>query len=832
MKIVSISALALTFGFVLPTIAVAQGNPFLGGDIAVSGGGGDGSWKDTKFNTKTKIKLDFRNANVDLVISMFQKTSGITIVKDPALVGTITLTSATAVPLKTGFQILEKTLNLKGYDLKKDGELFIIQKQNDRNRGGGGFGGGMPQGIDFSAMMGGGQAPSVLKIYPIKWANATSVARVVNEAFAASGQNQTNPFAAMFGGGGNNRFGGGGFGQNNRGRGGQGMTFAIPGMGGGGGSQGSSVRASSDDYSNSVIVNAPDKEQKEVERVIKTIDKETDQPQRTKVYTLLYATAAEVAPTIQNVLTNNAPRGKGGATNSGSNPQDRFQQAIRFGSAQASFGTVASDARTNSLVVTATDESQLIVDTVIKNLDKSIEFANTTFVIPLNNAKADDIATLINNTFGQRQGANGRNTGRNNTPGQQQRQNVQNTQGGGGGNRVGGFVEDPNDPRNMYLQMQDQNAIDGELLTSISAQGGGGFGQFGGGGGGQFRAGGQNAQQNQTPVGRNPDGTLTPVRDLTGQVTVIADPNTNSVIVVANPDYAALIKQILEQLDKIPEQVMIETIIVEANLDDSEKLGVEWNYTDKGHLGVSGQNGNIGSGFGLANASPALQGFRYTIGGKNLSMFMNALKTDSKFSILSTPRIFTSNNVQGQINISQSVPYVTSSRTDVNGNLTFTYASVDVGIVLTVTPRITANGYVTMDINQTANDLQGYTSFNAPIVNKREADTIVSVKDGETIILGGIIRSSVTATSNKIPILGDIPILGNLFKSTSKEKHKTELMVLLTPRVVRDEDEARKLRLNDSKELSKEVRDQLNKVVPPENTKVEIKDKDKKNGGN
>jgi general secretion pathway protein D len=548
---------------------------------------------------------------------------------------------------------------------------------------------------------------------------------------------------------------------------------------------------------------------------------------------LTYATAAEVAPTIQNVLTNNAPRGLGGVTNQGSNPQDRFQQAIRFGSTQASFGTVAADARTNSLVVTATDESQLIVENVIKTLDKSIDFANTTFVFPLNNAKADDIATLLHNAFGNRQGAGNTGANRNGTNNNQvQRQTVPNTTGGGN-NRVGGLINDPTDPNNMYLQMQNQNAIDGELLTSISAQGGGAFGQFGGGGQnrgfGQFGGGGQN-QQNTTQTGRDANGQLVPVRDLTGQVTVIADPNTNSVIVVANPDYANLLKQILSQLDKIPEQVMIESIIVEANLDKSEKLGVEWNYLDKGALGVSGQNGNSGTGFGLAGATPAAQGFKYTIGGKNLTLFMNALQTDSKFSILSTPKIFTSNNVQGQINISQSVPYVTSSRTDVNGNLTFTYASVDVGIVLTVTPRITANGYVTMDINQTANDLQGYTSFNAPIVNKREANTIVSVKNGETIILGGIIRTNVTSTTNKVPILGDIPILGSLFKSNSKDKSKTELMILLRPRIVKDEDEARQMRLGDTKELSQETRDQLKKVIPPESTKVEIKDK--KNGGN
>ena len=135
-----------------------------------------------------------------------------------------------------------------------------------------------------------------------------------------------------------------------------------------------------------------------------------------------------------------------------------------------------------------------------------------------------------------------------------------------------------------------------------------------------------------------------------------------------------------------------------------------------------------------------------------------------------------------------------------------------------------------MDISQTANDLQGYTSFNAPIVNKREASTIVNVKSGETIILGGIIRSTVSASTNKVPILGDIPILGNLFKSTSKNKNKTELMILLRPRVVKDEDEARKMRIDETKVLSKETRDQLGNVIPPEITKVEVKDK--KNGGN
>jgi general secretion pathway protein D len=816
-----------SFSLALAIVAgsVSLGQFDMGGGASTSNSGG--SWAEKlKMSSKAKIKLDFRNANIDLVLQMFQKTSGKTIIKDPNLVGPFTITSAGNVDLNTAFTILEKTLNLKGYDMTAEAGMAVIKKRE--TRGGGGMssifgqGGGMSTGFNPMTMMGGDQPQLKLKFYPIKYANATQVARVVNEVFVSAGQTSSNPFQSMFGGGGMSfQMGGRG------GRGGGGFN-PMSMLGGNRGQSSSNVRASADDFSNSVIVNAPDKEHLEVERVIKQIDKETDQPQKTMVYKLEFATATEIAPTIQNVLTNNAPRGRGGATSSGSNIGDRFQQAARFGSTQAAFGTVASDTRTNSLVITATEESQLIVGQVIKDIDKPVEFQNTTFVFPLNNAKADDVANLLNQSFGQRQGAGRAN--RNTTP-TQQRTNTNNAQRNNNAQRVGGTIED----NQMYVDMEDPNATSGDLMTNVFAQGGGFFGQFGGGGGARTNA----QTQNQTQTGRDANGRLVPVRDLTGQITAIPDPNTNSIIVVGNPDSAALIKQILEQLDRIPEQVMIETIIVEANLDSTNKLGVEWNYTSTGQFGTPGQNGSIGTNFNQATANPALQGFRYTLGGANLTAFMNAIQTDTKFQILSTPRIFTSNNTQAQINISQSIPYVTNSRIDANGNTIFNYAFLDVGIVLTVTPRITANGYVTMDVNQTANDLQGYTTFDAPIVNQREADTVVSVKNGETIILGGIIRNSVSSTSNKVPILGDIPLLGQLFRTNSKISNKTELLVLLTPRIVKDEDEARQLRLDQTTKLSQLNQDALNKAIPPENTKTEVKepvkapkDPAKKSGGN
>ena len=247
---------------------------------------------------------------------------------------------------------------------------------------------------------------------------------------------------------------------------------------------------------------------------------------------------------------------------------------------------------------------------------------------------------------------------------------------------------------------------------------------------------------------------------------------------------------------------MIQTIIVEANLDKSKQFGLEWKFAQAKAFGNKGTTGSAGANFGLQNANPPLQGFNYTLTGGDLSAFFNMLQTDTKFQVLSTPRIFTSNNMEAQINISQSIPYIVSTIENQNGTTSFNYAFQDVGMVLTVTPHITSNGYVTMDVTQTANDLQGYTTFNAPIVNQREAETTVSVKDGETIILGGMIRNQVTSTVNKIPLLGSIPLLGELFTQKKNDHQKTELLVFLTPKVVRDPAEAKKIKDDTQSELS------------------------------
>lgn len=788
-----------TFATLLCTLALLP----IGAAQFDTGGGSTASdqpWKSFKLNSKTHLKLDFRNANADMVLALYQKTSGITIVKDPALTGGLTLTSAKPVSLNDAFEILNAVLSLKNFDLRKEGNLLVIRKRPDANAGGRGANPFMTGTGDQAGGMGdttggrGGARDTVLRVYAIKFANATEVARVLNDVFAPANQQANNPF--MFGGGGRR------FAMNVQQQGNQQQNQ----------NQGPMVRASSDDFSNSVIVNAPLSQQTQVKELIDKIDKQTDEPQQSRVFKLQYAVAQDLAPVVQNVLVSNAPRGKGGASNQTIDFQSRFQQALRFGSTQAAFGQVAVDSRMNALVITATPENLDTIGKVIDQLDKSVTVQPSTFVFPLNNARADQVATLMNQAFGSRSGTNPQlnQFGQARTPNQTgttNRSTSTNRPPQLSGQVVpGDQTVAQNNDKQLELALQDPSANAGDLLTSIGVQGG-------------FLGGMLNQRPGQSSAptnSRDDQGRLVNIRDLVGQVTIIPDINTNSLIVVGGPDVAQIVKSILDQLDKIPEQVMIETMIVEATLDSSDKLGVEWSLVQPRAFGTQGATGTATQTFGLQSSTTSPTGFKYTLSSGNLTAFINALKTDTKFQVLSTPRIFTSNNVQASINISQSIPYVLSSTTDAaTGVQSFNYAFQDVGIILTVTPRITANGYVTMDVTQTANDLQGFTSFNAPIVNQRQANTTVSVRDGETIILGGIIRNTVSTTTNKIPLLGDIPILGKLFQSSDKSKQKTELLVFLTPKVVTGPETARELRDKTVREMSKENQENVKHLVPP-----------------
>ena len=757
------------------------------------------AWASFKLNPKVRVQLDFRNASVDAVIHVLSQASGIAIIKDPALVGGITLQSPKPQSLDQAFALFDAILRLKNYEITKGGDPlaknsgFLLVAPHSaatvaaatpgspppggsQAPGQPGAPGGMPPGSvpggGPPSMMGrpggrvmghpGGASPAappstepVLKVYKVQYASATEVARVVTEVYGAAAPPQQPGF-----------FPGG----------------PPPPPAG----NKPVIKASAEDYSNSVIVYAPSAQQTDIAQFIAQIDKASDQPQVPRVFKLQYALAQDLASVVQGILDNSSPLGRGGTTTD-KQQQERNRSPFFFfdqgNSSQNQNGTVIADSRSNSLVVTATVENLSHIADVLKELDQPAAFQSTTWVYVFKNARADVVANLLNQSFGNKT-TNG---------------------------PVGGSLTNTGLTQSSGSQVGQANAAGGAstpptLQPSFNSQGGPNQQ-----GGGNPRQDSGSSGQNAPTTGLDSQGHVVNVRNLTGQVLLVPNIDTNSVIVVSPPEDRAVVQAILEEMDEIPKQVMIQTLVVEANLDKAHQLGIEFSGTQNNPFGGFHGTQTETQSYGLQTNTAQPQGLRYTLSAGQYSVFLQAVQTDSRFNVLSTPRIFTTNNATAQINISQSLPYVTNQTVTTTGTILYNYNFLNVGIVLTVTPRITSNGYVTMDVTQTANDFVSYTSFNAPIVNQREAQTTVSVKDGETVVLGGIINNSVSRTVSKIPFLGDLPLVGNLFRSTNATNNKTELLVFLTPHVVRDPAEARLLRRQTEQELGRTTQ----QMIPP-----------------
>jgi general secretion pathway protein D len=289
---------------------------------------------------------------------------------------------------------------------------------------------------------------------------------------------------------------------------------------------------------------------------------------------------------------------------------------------------------------------------------------------------------------------------------------------------------------------------------------------------------------------------------LLGQVRIAADKDTNSLIFITSPRNFDRISTMVESIDYARPQVMIEVIVAEKTINNEAELGAEWKTLQSGQILGGWVNSVASTAFNLSSLS---QGFHYSFTSKNIEGVIKLLQQDSKLNILSTPRILTSDNAAATIKVGERVPFLTSRQVTDTGSIYNSYNYQDVGITLTVTPQINPDGYVSMNVHPIISKIEQTTYFDAPVIANREATTEVMVKDGETVIIGGLMKDDMTETVSKVPILGDIPFMGHLFKSTDKTKEKTELMVFLTPRVVRNTEELRtlseldKIKLEDGK---------------------------------
>ena len=286
---------------------------------------------------------------------------------------------------------------------------------------------------------------------------------------------------------------------------------------------------------------------------------------------------------------------------------------------------------------------------------------------------------------------------------------------------------------------------------------------------------------------------------LEGPVSFVVDETTNAILVRSLGSDYRKIMPVIEKLDLFPRQVLIEVTIAEVLLDESTKLGVEWQYIAHGLLGT-GASGTVSldSGLGSINASGGSligSGLSYLVSNTDrFTAMVKALAARNRVNVLSSPHILASDNQPARIDIGEEVPIVTSEyRTNEAASTANTIDTTiqyrDTGIILEVTPHINENGMVRMDLRQEVSELSDKTveGVNSPIFRKRVATTTLSVKDQQTVVIGGLIRQSNTRSNSGIPGLNRIPGLKYLFGYEGKSYDSAELMIFITPHVIRSE---------------------------------------------
>lgn len=485
-----------------------------------------------------------------------------------------------------------------------------------------------------------------------------------------------------------------------------------------------------------------------IEKIIQSIDN----PTATKVETIALknAQAVKIAALVNRALETSVPQG--------GDPTSR--------------PTVLADPRTNSLIVRGGNAERLgQIRRLVATLDTSRNVGSI-YVVPLKNAEAAKLAITLRALVA----ADGSS----------------------------------NDPTNSNAQ---GNTNLNALAPMIPNQGGippmnpgGGMGGIGGVGGASPLGGGVSAGASTALTSTSAPST--------GGI-IQADPNTNSLIITATEPVFNDLMKVIAQLDRRRAQVYIESMIVELTDANAAELGVQWQALNSSNTAFAGTNFNgpaasgntnilgasaainaaLGAAAGAAVAGPTL-GFGLNVGsitsfGNNLafSSLLRAVSTISGANVLSTPNLMTLDNEEARIIVGQNIPIVTGSYAQTGSSSTVTpfqtFARQDVGLTLRVRPQVSENGTVKLQIFQEVSSIQDVSSTTGIILNKRNVESNVIVEDGQIIVLGGLIGDNYTDGSSKIPLLGDLPLIGQLFRYDNKSRTRTNLMVFIRPTVLR-----------------------------------------------
>ncbi|MFN8627749.1 MAG: type II secretion system secretin GspD [Candidatus Binatia bacterium] len=548
-----------------------------------------------------------------------------------------------------------------------------------------------------------------------------------------------------------------------------------------------------------------------------------------EVVRLHYAFATDIAALLQQVLSDQGGGGTAGApaTQPGAAPDAR----LRRGAARAAPGTTAAgaagaitggttpersfkiipDERTNTLILMAGPLETRRIKDLIARLDVPLPLGTGRIhVYYLKYANAFEMIGVLSSLIG-----------------------------GGGGGGFGGFA--------MGGRMGGIEGMRGSSFSrpSGSSRYGGGYGGFGGGGygglggyggSGSFGGGfGQSGFGTSGSIGGRRGGAYGGVGgvaggiggisgggtaagqqqgEFQGNVRLSADPSTNALIIDASPQDFETLKDVIEKLDVRRRQVYVEAIIAEVSLDKTRELGIEFQgVTDLNNgVGIARTNlsGDINSLLQPANLSglvlAAVSNQTVTVNGVTIpaqQAVLRALEQSTDANILSAPTVLTTDNQEAEIVAGQNVPFVASvATTDVN--LSNTFQSIDrrdVGITLRITPQISEGGTIRLDIFEEVSDVISTDPRLGPTTTIRSATTTVVAKDKQTVVIGGLIFDVQNKGQTKVPFFGDIPVVGNFFRYTNYRNRKTNLLVFLTPHIIRSERDQRNVSVSERERI-------------------------------
>jgi general secretion pathway protein D len=280
-------------------------------------------------------------------------------------------------------------------------------------------------------------------------------------------------------------------------------------------------------------------------------------------------------------------------------------------------------------------------------------------------------------------------------------------------------------------------------------------------------------------------------------IRVVADDSNNALLVFStDADYRRVL-DVLEEIDAIPNQVLIEAVIAEVTLDDDLRFGVRWFFGDGQNTGIFGDVGVNSAGNILKNFVRPFSGFSYILRASDIAFSLQALAAVTDVRVLSSPSLVVLDNKTAKLQVGDQVPFpVNEQSTGIGRDLITSFEQKDTGVILSVTPRINDSGRVTLDIEQevsAAVPTTSSTTTDAPTIQQRKIKTSVVISDGESLALGGLIQEREETTKSKVPVFGDIPLLGNAFRQKRNFIKRTELLIFIRPRVIRSTEEARRV---------------------------------------